>query len=649
MRVIINQILLIILYFACFSAGNTHAAYISCTTLPVDVDSYLKDDTAYGYIQENLFMKDSDQGINYCDYLVDSKEFKFCVADSSGLCDVKTKAVGDNFTLSSISSQANPVRHKFLESIPLSVKLIDSKICLTMPTSRGFMPIMCRTTMAQKTEETNQERICRTIGESCYAGAPKSQSLLSFSGLTVHCMRDTLDKVMYMGSECAFEDSISYAVLSPFSSFQSSMKNTVLAALMLYVMFYGFKLVMNIEYAELNKIAIFIVKFIFVLYFAIGIGSKTLEDGTKVPQNGMTEMALPILVDMTNLFADIVFSAGGSQGLCMFDVNKYDKGYSFYRIWDAIDCRVGYYMGMQILYNASAVSSNSNAPKTLEQGAGFALFIVLAGFVMGGQILIVMFGIVFAVMFISVVIYFITTYLICMITLYVMAYISPIFIPMVLFERTKSYFDAWLRTVISCTLQPAVIGAFIALLLTMYDSAIYGNCEFKRHDHTLGNMPYSTFELVLPSVDVEKCEDSAGYKLLRYYQGKGWHKKSFIIFSASALKDSLDLASSLLYTMIYMFIFYFFVQRASEFASDLTGGSSVATVTAKPMEFWDNNKQKAFGAAKGMGKMYAKGVGKAVRAPGRGYAYAKQKSNNSASRNKASTRSLGNNKGGSNE
>ena len=100
------------------------------------------------------------------------------------------------------------------------------------------------------------------------------------------------------------------------------------------------------------------------------------------------------------------------------------------------------------------------------------------GFFLAGNIIIFLSGIIFAVLLISIIISFLTSYLCCIITLYVMAYISPIFIPMLLFERTKVYFDSWLKIIISCLIQPAVLAGFAALLLTMYDSAIFKNCEF---------------------------------------------------------------------------------------------------------------------------------------------------------------------------
>jgi len=152
----------------------------------------------------------------------------------------------------------------------------------------------------------------------------------------------------------------------------------------------------------------------------------------------------------------------------------------------------------------------NNGIDALGEVGSLIFFTVMFGFFMAGNIIIVMMGLVFAIVFMSVLLYFLTAYLVCMATLYALAYISPIFIPMVLFERTKGYFDSWLKLFISCALQPVVIRGFIALLLTVYDSAIYGNCEYKRHDYSAGEYNFSTFELRLPAVEAEKCEAGMG-------------------------------------------------------------------------------------------------------------------------------------------
>ncbi len=613
MNSVIRQILLLAtsIVLIIFSTINSYANTFgqSCSMLPMsDSDGYLAENTAYGYIQKNLDMK--THVANACDADANGSEFKFCIRNQPGdanICTPVTMSIGDNASLGSLSSNPDIGGRQSLANINLSVEVISSEVCLMMPTSRGVFPLICRNKEAAAPAEEIVGEICRTIGKSCYSETSKSQSLLSFSGLTIHCLRDTLNKIFYLGNECPVsDDDVTLTILRPFPAFQDAMKMAVRGALILYIMIYGFKIVMNKEQAELDKIALFVIKFLFVVYFSVGIGTKTLENGKEVSHNGMTELALPMLVEMTSNFTEMVFLAGGSQGLCSFDSNKYQSGYSFYKIWDAIDCRVGYYLGMQAIYNIGTIFSdlnsnssgsgnsiytedvrNENGYNVLNSVGSFSLFAVMMAFFLSGNIIIVIFGLIFVIVFLSVLLYFVTTYLVCMVTLYVMAYISPIFIPMVLFERTKGYFDSWLRIVVSCTLQPAIIGAFIALLLTMYDSAIYGNCEFQRHDYSVSEFNFSTFELRLPDQEIEKCESSLGYKLLQYYIGEGWEEKSLIIFSVTNLRDRLNILPSLLYVIIYVFIFYFFIKLVNEFASDLTGGPSMATVTTSPTLLMD--------------------------------------------------------------
>ena len=55
----------------------------------------------------------------------------------------------------------------------------------------------------------------------------------------------------------------------------------------------------------------------------------------------------------------------------------------------------------------------------------------------------------------------------------VMMIISPIFIPLVLFQATRSYFDKWVKLVISFALQPIIILVFIAFTISAVDLAIF--------------------------------------------------------------------------------------------------------------------------------------------------------------------------------
>lgn len=590
----IHQILISILLsvFICAAPAYARSYGESCTVLPLnDAANYLRSSTVYGYIQQNIDMKGED--IDGCK--PGGNQLKFCIRNGD-VCTKVNMRVGKTSKLKDLADDAYIKRTPSLANVELSARVIKNKVCLVMPTSRGSMPLICRNAEPSSGNPPPDDRDrCQTLGKSCYDKSNKSQSLLSFSGLTIHCLRDTLHKVFYVGNDCPIPDDDNVSLLKPFPDFQKAMKRIVSMALLLYTMFYGINLVMSHEYIQLNKAALFVIKLVLVLYFSIGIGSY--QDGIGGSPNGVTEFVLPLLTELSTKFTEMIFLAGGSQGLCDFDVSKYEKGYEFYKLWDAIDCRIGYYLGMQALYNVGSIINGINggaADMASSSGEGVLLFFhALMGFFLSGNIIIVLLGLIFVVVLMSVLLYFITAYLVCLVTLYAMAYISPIFVPMALFERTQIYFDAWVKVTVSAALQPAVIGGFLALLLTMYDSSIYGNCEFKRHDYNIESIKFSTFEIRPPAHDAKECTDSFGYKMTRYYSGHGWEKKTAILFSFNRLKDPLDATTSLIYVMIFVFIFYFFMGSVSAFVSDLTGGASVDLVTASPTALMD----KAGGAA----------------------------------------------------
>lgn len=590
----------------------------SCTLLPlVDSTNYLINDTAFGYVQNNLDMKTHVP--DGCAAQGDA--FKFCIRNapsSAEVCKQVSMNIGDSETLGSLTDNPDLKSKSFISNILLKVNVIENSVCLSMPTSRGLMPLICRDKEATlPTEDPIDEDVCRPLPPSCYEGRAKSQTLFSFSGLTIHCLRDSLDKLFYVGNDCPPTDSDQPALtmLKPFPEFQDVMRIAVRAALIIYVIFYGFKVIMDPEKISLEQISIFLMKFMLVSYFAVGFFGGKIINGREVKQNGMTELALPMLVELTSDFTEFTFLSGGAQGLCVFDKAKYEHGYEFYKVWDAIDCRIAYYLGMQLVYNIGSMLSSANSsigftpdgakPITIEPTPAsassilgkiglFAIFPVFFGFLLGGNIVIVILGMLFVVMFISIVMYFISAYLVCMVTLYAMAYISPIFIPMALFQRTKAYYDGWQKVVISCAIQPAVIGGVVATLLTMYDSTIYGNCVYQRHDYTAGENSFSTFQLMLPASEPEKCEKSVGYKLLQYSSGQGWDTRVFLIFSLSTVSDVLNIGIDFLHMMMYLIIFYYFLKSVNQFVSELAGGASLSGVSINPNMIVD----KVIGLAK---------------------------------------------------
>lgn len=616
-----NLLFITTLLFSCLWINLACADFNeSCIDLPGVASAngdYLMLETAYGHLRGNIDIKSVEGG---CDDK--TNEIKFCFKSDNqaeSKCDPPVIIkVNNSRILGDINTGVTLGGNQLLKDLVLSVVRKDNTICLMIPTSRGAMPLICKSTkLSFDSSDSNEAPDCSTIGQSCYDGRSRSQSLFNFSGMAVYCLQETLNKAFYQKNVCVPEGERETLLINSFSGFQSSLRKSIGAALIIYIVIYGMKIIINGEYADLNYVAGFLTKFILVVYFTIGFNTNKLENSTVVETNMMTKYALPLLVQVVPDLANIVFNAAGSKGLCVFDISKYPQGYSLYKLWDSLDCRIGYYLGMRLMYDdadflkdltsTTPQQSSNSKPNdigaiddNIEAGAKvmnsvevFRFFTVMFGFFLSGNIIIFLSGIIFAILFISVVISFLTSYLGCIITLYVMAYISPIFIPMLLFERTRAYFDSWLKITISCLIQPAVLAGFTALLLTMYDSAIFKNCEFLRRDYSISDQKFSTFELRVPEANTEQCTNSAGYKLLHYYQGEGWNSINLILFKVPYLVDSLNLLIDLLYVLIFSGIFYYLSRYMSDFAAAISEGPSMKAISASPERVYDMIKNAA--------------------------------------------------------
>jgi len=136
--------------------------------------------------------------------------------------------------------------------------------------------------------------------------------------------------------------------------------------------------------------------------------------------------------------------------------------------------------------------------------------------------------------------------------------------------------------IVSCMLQPAIIAGFVAAVLTVFDTAVYGNCEFNRIDYSFEDYNFSTFQLVLPSAEIEKCQESPGYKMLGYASGLDWEEKRFMLFKIPVINDTQNMIKSMTYLMLYMALFYYLIKSANSMASKVTGGPDLSAVTVSP-------------------------------------------------------------------
>ncbi|MBP7190375.1 MAG: type IV secretion system protein, partial [Rickettsiaceae bacterium] len=387
---------------------------------------------------------------------------------------------------------------------PWFVSKINDSICVNTIGAFGVVPGGCKFMMdpyviskyhyffhknppdpnAPGVEAAEAQSLLSCFGsQSCYINAnTHAKAILPMSSGIVSCVNQMLVNVLISPSICSFDqisqvynDSAKRAS-SPLYRFQQKMGYAVTALLSLYVIITAMKMILGGEVPERGEMIKFVVKIILVTYFSIGINFNNNASGFRY--DGMTEFILPFVFGGANELASIIMNLAPS-GLCKFDMAKYDDGYAYLALWDSLDCRVSNYLGLDGIADMTSSGANGNANfDALNFSVPPWIFLLIPAILTGNLSVI---GLVLSYPFlvISVASYMVYSFIVCIISITILSILSPIFIPMVLFEYTKGYYDSWVKLIISFVLQPMVVAIFMITMFSVYDFGFFGSCKFK--------------------------------------------------------------------------------------------------------------------------------------------------------------------------
>ncbi len=456
---------------------------------------------------------------------------------------------------------------QIMATIPFAVlrgKNIADKNCVQILTLFGFQDLGCKY-YEDKSKLSDQDLSLygsNKIAKSCSINAEvKSQALFPITSRLVQCTVGTLDVLFdtsYSSGKGGASNTSSNAAL------HNNMKVLVKIMLTLTVVIFGLKVTIGNGSLKKNEIFMLLLKMIFVVWFSIGIG-----------KDNATISLYNAVKDTTSSFSGLIQKASSPSGLCQYDYSSANYGTNrALPLFDALDCRLLHYLMIDLDLTTFAVRS--------------VMFIkVITTSMFSFQLLFCALMIIFAVFFLSAVVFFTCFYLVCSIIQAILIYFSPIFVPCILFNFTKDYFTAWVRALVSYSIQPAIIMVFISLMLTLFDQAIYGNCQFKKVDTALsivdgrpGLAP--RWELTLPLDDKDKCINTIGWQ---FSGSQGVVDTiSLVFFNLDFLKPSI--VGKLLFDVIVLVllsaILYGFSTVINGFAADLSGGSSLESVVGQP-------------------------------------------------------------------
>jgi hypothetical protein len=148
---------------------------------------------------------------------------------------------------------------------------------------------------------------------------------------------------------------------------------------------------------------------------------------------------------------------------CFFDPDDYPAGKGYLATFDAFDCKIARYIGY---------GPEVSVP-------GILVLIIPGLFTARLGVLFVVLSLSFAILIILITIRVVTTFLLSLFAIILLIYVSPIIIPLALFEKTKNIFTAWLSNLIGFIIQPIMLFAYIAVFLNVTEPILLGSAYFE--------------------------------------------------------------------------------------------------------------------------------------------------------------------------
>lgn len=304
-----------------------------------------------------------------------------------------------------------------------------------------------------------------------------------FSAPIAQCVKETLENVFYNRAghtqcytqtdrNCDHNGNLAYrkgdtvSSISFFAKMQSHLQAFVKMVLTLGIVFYGTQLLFTGKDGVTKKELLpFIVKLGLILYFATGNAWQTMFfDGVYGASSVFSQMVFKIQTSENPnkrdgcQFGNITLETGEviSSG------RNYPHGKEYLAIWDSLDCKIARYLGF------GPEVSTANIAK-----------LILAGFITGPIgiyfcIALLFFGLILIAVTLKALYIFLSS----AISIILMVFISPLVIPLALFPKTNGIFKGWVSQLISFSLQPIILFAYIAIFIAIMDKTLIGSATF---------------------------------------------------------------------------------------------------------------------------------------------------------------------------
>ncbi|WP_250310631.1 TrbL/VirB6 family protein [Rickettsia endosymbiont of Oedothorax gibbosus] len=505
---------------------------------------------------------------------------------------------------------------------------------------------------------------CGLSASSCYQRAyNNSKTAIVISAPLIECIKEMTARLLISKDVCTFDDvnkviNSSKRESSVLFQFQRNMHRTVTALLTIYVIFFGFKIILSSEIPPKNEIINFVLKMLFVTYFSVGININPSSGSDYNRLDGMVQWAFPLLLGGIDTLGGWVMNSSPSD-LCKFNPEDYsDKSLSYLPLWDALDCRVSHYLGLDILSTMMVENQYRNHDFKSFDFFSFSAppyVYLLIPAIISGNMTLVSLALSYPLLVISVGAFMVNATVMCMISIVILGVLAPLFVPMFLFEYTRGYFESWVKLLISFLLQPMVVVTFMIMMFSVYDVGFYGHCKYT--SKTINNSIESggdgkravkiffvdnDWKNYNKVEDVKSCKNSLGYMLnnplatvvdfakdnlnemlkekpgsgstdsylskFQFLQGIVMGPGMFFVSPKLIFEKIKDIVLALITACFTLYLMYHLSAKLAEFAADMTEGVALSSVAIHPQAIFKAG-MAAIGAAGNMAGDKAAGGG----------------------------------------
>ncbi|MCU7612018.1 TrbL/VirB6 family protein [Anaplasma capra] len=339
---------------------------------------------------------------------------------------------------------------------------------------------------------------------------------------------------------------------------QSKLKKAVMATLILALILFSIKAMLG-GVQNASELYMTVIKFALVIYFTQGDAMYKAHD---------------YLSKLSISLSDIVLSAAnGGQNICDYKAEDYsNKDFLYLMPWDRLDCRMMFYLGSQL--NGG---TGSGVLMTVFLCAGLLIPAIL----INAKVIICVVAFFAVMMLIFTVIWCVYVFLLSLIALTVLTIISPLMIPMCLFQVTKGFFDGWTRQLMVYSLYPVILFAFLSLMFTVFDNIYFGELQFVRDEITVGSSKRINFKLANEKICDDPKMDS---NLACMFSTVTFHTKPLVL-GLSVTSPEFKNTTAAIWTKLGVFVlvgflFYHFLSSISYIAGELAGDPRAGVIGA---------------------------------------------------------------------